>query len=230
MHFGDHPYRYSGYAGLLVFVAIFVFSILNSFLGNFLPLNLFIGLLYPIEGIVLGALAAVLFYGYAILGKKINYRFMTALSWTSIALIFLTLIFVYLLLISNDLISLSASNTVTFDEFFIELSSSLQDQTYFNSVGKTLLSIHFFIAIIWGVQSILFGSSLLKLQDRIPMARITGSLNIIAGATLIFIIGYIIIFIAYLYNAILMIKIGKANTELHEQAKKTPRKKSVKNI
>jgi len=225
--FEKRPFKIAGYAGLLVFGVAFVISILNSFLSNFIPASVFISLINPIEAVVISVLAAVFFYGYVVLGRKLGNNLLRNMALISIVLIFASIVIIYALLISNDLINLASSESVSISDFFEELSASVNSSDYFTGFLETLLFIHFFIVIFWGLQGILFGIALKRMGDHIPDARTAGILNIVAGATYVIFIGYFIAAIAYIYNVIIMIEVSKiaAKSRSHDRGSSKTKKK-----
>ena len=63
--------------------------------------------------------------------------------------------------------------------------------------------------IITGVFLILFGVGLLKLKGKVEYAKVAGILNIIAGATCIILVGYLLAMAANIVEVILMFKASK---------------------
>lgn len=63
--------------------------------------------------------------------------------------------------------------------------------------------------IPFSAYSILFGIALMKLDKKVEHARVTGILEIVAGATYIIFIGFIIKIVAWIFELVLMFKASK---------------------
>lgn len=73
---------------------------------------------------------------------------------------------------------------------------------------KALIVIISFIVIMAAI-SITFGIALLKMKDKHEMAKATGIVEIIAGATLIILIGFIIKIVAYVMEIVMLFNASK---------------------
>jgi len=63
--------------------------------------------------------------------------------------------------------------------------------------------------IIYSVYTIVFGIALLKLKNKLEHAKATGILMIISGATYIIFIGFVIRFVAWIFQIMLLFEASK---------------------
>lgn len=66
--------------------------------------------------------------------------------------------------------------------------------------------IHF---LLYGLPTMLFGISLLKLKNKVKYSKNTGVLNIIGGITTIILIGYLLLLIAFIFEIIMLFQESK---------------------
>ena len=167
------------------------------------------------------------YYGFFILGKKYKIRLLKGMA------IYFILFSIVLSILSIPLVNQindKLSNTLS-DEKLNELESEFQklNVTYggvenipkeileekfkdtFSDFGKALLPLvkiliigYFVFLVFYGIPSILFGVSLLKLGRKVKYSKVAGILNIIGGALTVILIGYLIIFVAVIFEIILL--------------------------
>jgi len=64
-------------------------------------------------------------------------------------------------------------------------------------------------SIFMGAYSVLFGISLLKIKDKVKHGKSVGILNIVAGATYIILVGFLVRIVAYICEILLLFDAAK---------------------
>lgn len=151
-----------------------------------------------ISGLIslIGGVAGILFnYGFVFLGKKFDVKLLQVMAWIGIAFGILAMI-------------------VGFGMSFVQMAGIAGAQEmYPEDVGPlagmalvAILILWVLISAVAGAYSILYGIGILKLKDKVEHANTAGILNIIAGATYIIVVGFVVVFIARIFELLLMFK------------------------
>ncbi len=167
----------------ILYVAISLTSLLMTYFFNYKE-----SFFYNLIGAAGGVLFAVYLYGFVVLGKKFNSLMLLIMAWIGIAA---NLAFTLLGAFNNFA---SAQN--------IDVTSIAPAQ----NMGLILVAA--IIAVIWGVYSILFGIGLIRIGDKVEKAKTAGILEIVAGATMIILVGMVIKIVAYVYEEIMLFRVS----------------------
>lgn len=195
-----YPLKVAAWSGLISFVLSIVVLIYMFSVEQFGSTSAF-GLLISLSAGVLGIL---FLNGFLVLGKKFNGKLLVVMTWIGIAFAVLSMIFGIFGSFADvtpgvqaQQIGASTSGGTNFDGEFGEL------------VGALLLVVIIIWAIftlILGAYSILFGIGLLKLKDKVQYSRVAGILEIVAGATYIILIGFLVRMVATVFEIAMMFK------------------------
>lgn len=184
----ERPLNTSAWSGILSAVISVVSYLLILSISD-LKVRSTLSILFSILAVVFGVM---FLYGFVFLGKKFNNKLLVVMAWIGIS-------FAALMFVSGVGINL------------IGLASAQVDSS-FNSGSPEMAFLLAFLfmwiisSLIFGAYSILMGIGIMKLQDKVPLAKATGILNIVAGATYIILIGIVVAFVAYIMQIILMFK------------------------
>ncbi len=211
------PLKIGAYCGLaliiigiisnLITLVIDMRSINNVFLDNFLILVGWVEIL----------LLIFFTYSFVVLGKKFKNRLLVVMSWIIIVLLILTLVFNIFTSVV-DMIPKASAATGDASQSIENLlananpgAGSLQNLT---PEQEQIALLAYMIAwaimtIILGVITILFGVGLLNLGEKVKYSKVSGILNIVAGATYIIIIGFVVELVAFIFQAMLLLNASK---------------------
>ena len=156
-------------------------TLLNQAIADAFPLPLMI------ISTIFSLILSVLFYaGFIKIGELAKNNFLVIVSW----------IIMFVILIS----------TISTGLFSYQL-------IYKNSQSTALPNLQILINIIFLISSILFfillGVSLLKSKDKIEMSKTTGILYIISGATMIIVVGSLLLWVTHIFAALMFFKASK---------------------
>lgn len=218
--------------GALAYIATFVVAIFNSILSmifSFFSTDKIFNLIYSIiYQLIMVALAFFAFYSFYYLGKKYNVNLLKTI--VVISFVFTCIISLCSIGMSfysmgggfDNFISKMNQSAVRMDELSKQpgYENSTEYQQALNGMVEQIMPL-FLIAmvviiigiIILSVLVILFGVSLLKLDKQVNLAKVTGILNIVAGATMIIFIGFIILFVATIFEIIILFQEAKKAKE-----------------
>jgi hypothetical protein len=194
---------------LSIIFQIIVFSG-NSGSTEEIPLGL--NLTQSIISLVLGALFLLGFYQ---IGKKYNSNLLKVAVVLMIILSLIVIIvqYTYFNSASEDIKinfnekfqafnSTIQSSGESPDQFFTSL---FQDAQFVNSLS-TLLGAILIYLLVAGLLNILIGSALIKIGDNVRLAKSTGILLIVGVATSIILIGFLVLFVAWIMQIIILFK------------------------
>lgn len=139
--------------------------------------------IYSLAVIATSLLTAMFLYGFAVLGKKFNSTMLLVMAWIGIILVLTSVV-------------------------FVAYTAFAKAQNADGATGALIL-VWVVFSVIMGAYSILFGVGLLKIKDKVEKAKTAGILEIIGGATFIILVGFVIKFVAYIYEIILLFKASK---------------------
>ena len=158
-------------------------------------------------GIILSVTSILFYHGFFIMGRRYNADFLKGVS------VYLMFFCILMLLVSIPLIFYAKNTYSSFDvkgarEKLEKINITYGGwenvprevmETEFKNIFSPLLWViglmiifYIFLFLFYGIPKILFGAGLLKIGKKVEYARITGILNIVAGATMIIFIGYFI--------------------------------------
>jgi len=154
--------------------------------SNFVVISLNIVLLISSIGIVFYYIA------FLRLGKKYKNKLLMVISWIFVIFAFINL---FLTILSAVLSSIDLAKAA-------ETNPALDPY-----ILVAILAILIIFILIFSALTILFGIGIKRLKDA-KHARVTGKLYIISGATMIILIGFILIWVANFYAVALLWKEG----------------------
>jgi hypothetical protein len=166
----------------IILVALMIMQIALPLVFKIFNLNLVI--LSIVYGIIYFALLILVYNGFIVIGKKYNNNFIVIVSY--VAIVLLALDFVV---------------STGFTLFIRDLNYNTFDLSYIGYyLGYAIYKITLMI-VRFAIIPILFGVALLGLSKDVSMARATGILNIVAGATVIILVGFLV------YIAVIVLEI-----------------------
>lgn len=140
------------------------------------------------------------YWGFVLLGKKYDSRLLKIISWIFIILLVLFLILQIIGLFSPGFL----------ENFLPKQNVSSGDiQDLAGALVGILLGVLIFAIILLIILGILFGIGLMKLKEKVAYAKAAGILNIIGSATLIIGVGVLVLFVAKIFEIILLFKESK---------------------
>ena len=184
------------------YIVLLILGGVLGFLFTSSQFSLVSGLFY----LVMSVLMFIVFNGFICLGKKLKSKFLVIVSWISIVL---WIIYILYSLFGGFIINIPQ---LTEQDILALQNPNTSQDVISDSVYKLLTIIlisHLVASIIFGVGSLLFGIALFKLRKRIKYAKAAGVLNIIAGATIFLFIGYLIAIPAMIMEIILLFDASK---------------------
>ena len=203
------PIKVAAWSGVIAIILSIVLSLLGQIfviLGLSYRFSIFI---YLVSGVVSAILWILFIHGFVILGKKYESNFLRIISWIGIATIILGIIVMVPF----------QSEILSFSERYIDFSLddfsnlSVQESAQFRSdmlvILKFLLIFYLLTSIVVGALSILGGIALFKIRKKVKYAKTAGILKIVAGATYIIFIGFIIRIVAYIFEIKMMFEASK---------------------
>lgn len=201
-------------------IALVVFFIIGQLVPT-LPKSTFLTIINLILNILIYASMILFAYGFFVLGKKYDNRLLKVIS----------LILMILYLISFAVIQIMNISLQDFDEQLteklasigIDISSDMeitQEQAglFMTEILPMLLPLIISLAgymIILLILSILFGVGLIKLRKNVKYAKTAGILEIIGSGSLlllvgfIFLAGFLVLSVAYIFQIIILFKEAK---------------------
>jgi len=153
--------------------------------------------------VLLISCVGMIFYYLAFLklGEKYKDKLLTVMSWIFIIFAYLNLLLTFVSVIV-DLVKAQETSPIT-DSYIMIF----------------LLIILILLIIIFSTLIILFGIGIKKLGNKIKYSRITGILYIISGATMIILIGFILVLVANFYSIALLFNESKKYQEIGKDKK-----------
>jgi hypothetical protein len=199
----------------IVFIPI-MFAMGESSAGNILSL---------IFGLVSGFFGLIFFRGFLVLGKKFNINMLTVLTWIAIGFLIIGMIFTLLVNIIGLMTVAGAQGTLEdklqsggifngdIEAKQADSDFNLEDGSLDDALAEFAILIVVMIILVWlgisitfGVFSILFGIAERKMTDKVPYSGTAGMLNIIAGATYIIFVGFLIRMVAFVFEVAMFFK------------------------
>jgi len=194
---------------------------ISLILGFLLLILSFAGIIFPnFVSIILTLIKlffAVLFlYGFVALGKKFNIKWLVVLTWIAIiASILFSSFSIFALSISSipeasaQEADLQGVSEITDIENY--LPADYSESMNFDPVYLLVMALILLIVVaIFSAFYILFGIALLKLKDKVELAKPAGILSIIGGATLIVLgIGFLVLIAATVVEILMFFKLAK---------------------
>ena len=180
----------------LIIAPIVVLGIENS------PIRWIISFL----GIILGGTFSILFLnGFLVLGNKFKSTLLSVMSWIGIGLLILYLAFGTVMTFSLFIKNASAIEAANIPFVDIDNLDYLFGEAVRAFVIFTIIVYVVSMAVI-GTYSILFGVGLLILKRKVKYAPAAGILNIVAGATYIIMIGFVVAIAARIVELVMLFK------------------------
>lgn len=213
--------RTAAYSGLILLILVFLsglFYKLFSLGGEALLMGY--GVVYHIVILVLSILFLM---GFIFLGKKFKLKLLVVISWIGIIIN----IILFLFLMSTTLYGGSIENY--FNETLMDINDTIMEHVslneatgavsydqlpqeakdFFTKMIIIFVSIYISVSVILGLYAILFGVALIKISKKAKYAKVAGILNIVAGATFFIFIGYLVYFVAFIFELVMLFKIPK---------------------
>lgn len=211
------PLKTGAYCGIALLIIAVISNIITQITGYYKIENAFLYSFFVLVGWIDLLLMIFFIYAFVVLGKKFKSKLLVVMSWIFIGIAILVLVSSVfgsiITLIPKASAATDASQSI--ENLLTEIKSSNP-----NLIGELtpeeekLVATFFIIAwliisAILGILSILFGIGLLNLRKNVKYAKATGILNIIAGATYIIFIGFIIELAAFIVGVILLFNAAK---------------------
>jgi len=203
--------KFSAYSGVLFIAIFFIFAIINqiitvSGLENLLVMS------SVIFAFLMAFFSLSFIYGFVILGKRFDNKLLVILAYV---MIILWILYLILALFGNSLFDFTKiTNDPVFQDYIS--SSAIDKQLAFEDLSPAaqefiinFAKIVIVIAILCSVYLVLFGLSLLRLKDKVKYSKVSGILNIIAGITLIIIVGIFVKMIAFILEIMMFFEASK---------------------
>jgi len=193
------PLKIAAWSGILLVIVSFVVGIISAALTKFPLAQTIISIIW---GLIGGVLTILFLNGFLVLGKKYKNSLLKVTSWIGIIMAVLFI----LVGLAGNIVSLSNGS-------YIQNNSKWpfgegNDDALIGLV-LSLIGVWIMFSLIFGAITILWGIGLMRLEKKVEHARVTGILNIIAGATYIILVGYIIGMVALVFEMVLMFKASK---------------------
>jgi hypothetical protein len=204
----EKPLKFAAWSGII----LIVWSILNLVISaglSFQPS----GILSIVGAVINGVFGSFFLYGFVILGRKFDGNLLQVMAWIGVVLAILGGV---LGLLGGALTAVTNVSAQGLDDQALSgYGPELDDFDDFSDAelltGLGILAGIFLIfwigfTVILGAFSVLFGVGLLKISKKVKYAKVTGILSIIAGATYIIAIGFIVGIAVGIMNIILLFK------------------------
>jgi len=193
--------KVAGISGIL----IIVFSVLSFIFGGVGPAGDSVQLTIAsfVFPLLVSMFSILFFYGFVILGKKYDQKLIRVVGLILMIFTILIIVFQIFLIISPSLVV---------NEILVnKIVSQVQAGFDFSNLIETLL-LYLFIILLIGlvyiILGVLFGVGLLRLKE-VKYSKLSGILHIIGSCTLIVGIGAVILFVAFIFEIILLFKASK---------------------
>ena len=213
------PIKIAAISGILIFALVIVNYIILSIL-NKVDIQILSTIYSLIYNILLLASIVAFNYGFFLLGKKYNSSFLRIISVIIIFFIIFIVIFSA---------TFASSKIKDINSIVLEKATSLginpaegMTQEQQQALGQELLQDKEFLsfallivvllaiyALIFSILSVLLGVGLIKLKDKAEYAKTAGILEIVGGATALIVVGFLIIFIAKIFEIIILFNESK---------------------
>lgn len=205
--------KFAAWAGVISLAASFFIGFFGSFFQ--------FGFLNSILVFLMWVAPVVFYYGFFVLGKKYKNGLLKGFS---LYFMIITVFFVFLMGFLSVYYSgeiqqfLDKSESVSYDLSELEeqyggeenIPEDVFDEK-FEDLGDMLMTIfyimlifHFGFFIFYGIPSIFLGAAIMKLENRVDHAKVTGIVGIVGGATTIIFIGYLIGFASYIMQILIL--------------------------
>ena len=218
----NKPVYFAGVSGILV-VAISILNVILSFIFGLAGVPpILLGIINIIFSLAMLVFGAFFYWGFIVMGKTFNAKLLKVMAWIGFILIIIVGVFSFF---SGIFSIVAQQNFLTgnilfepFNETFMNESAlsdiiNVQAQNEITSAVTSFivlfLAIFIVIALVLGAFTILFGAGILKLKEHLKYAKVTGILNIVAGATYIILIGFLIQLVAYAFDIVLLFEASK---------------------
>ena len=209
-----NPLRAAGIAGIILFIFVFFYSMIIGAVEQISPGTLPLNIFQPIYSLITLFLTIVFYYGFIYLGKKYDSKLLVSMSWILIILGVLVSVFFMLNPVEDYFIERGLALNDTLAEYGVTEDfngempeeAKLALQEFLMEVVLIALLAFAIFSIVLGVFTILFGVGLLKIKKKVKLAKASGILEIIAGATYILFIGYLIAIAAGVVEIIMFFK------------------------
>ncbi len=197
-------------------------SLILGFIG--IPYIYFIGIL------IISILFLIYYYGFFVIGKRYNNKLLKVMAVYFMIFVILSGLPLTLYL-KNSILSMipfSSEEISSFDgkiksleekyggRYNIpedvlkkELQPAIDKLTVnleplIRDVLKILIFLHIGFFVFYGIPKIFFGIGLIRLGNKVKYSKVTGILNIVGGASLIIIIGYLVLVAAFILELMLL--------------------------
>jgi hypothetical protein len=204
------PLKFAGLSGIIILVLACISWIVSLIIGENPNLAYFIFSL--ILSLVMLTFMGFWYFGFIVLGGKFKEgKLLKVISW----IFFVLLITSFVLILIMVVYSIATGSVYLSPEVINLTSSNYQNQDMSGALGVLLAIILaafvlvILIVVVFMVLRILFGVGLLKLGDKVPMAKVAGILEIIGTLTLIIFVGIFVLFAAMIVEIIMFFKASK---------------------
>ncbi len=205
--------KLAAWCGIFIFIFSVIVWTVSLFVGD--DVNLLYNLFSLIFGLFIYGLMIVWYSGFIVLGSEFEEgKLLKFISWIFIVILVIGLI----ILLIGSIYSI-ASGEILLSPDTINLTSNLLDnEANFegsNFIGALigLILVIFVLALLFFVLflilRILFGVGLLKLGDKVPLAKAAGILEIVGACTLIIFVGIFVLLAAMVVEIIMFFKLSQ---------------------
>jgi len=211
------PLKVAAWSGIILFIVGILSGIIQSILEAVGVSEGIVSLIGLPFSLVLFVCAIFFNYGFVALGKRFKNNLLVVMAWIGIVLVIIMGVLVLVGGITSLAGSISGmavadSDDVDFqDGKFLdkdgnEISPELA-MPFILAILMALLIIFLIIVIPLSIYTILWGVALIKLdKNKVPLAKATGVVSIVAGATYIILIGFVINIAVVIMEIIMLFK------------------------
>lgn len=218
------PLKIAAWSGIIMFALVFISSIISIILRSGQVSEKVVNIVnlpFTLATLIAGIL---MLSGFIILGKRFKNTLLVVLSWISIAAAILMMLFVLFGgvtaitgMATTNLSSLEDFNgtNITFDgETILDAEGNEISQEALGEIMRAIFFILFIIYLIVVIPLtifyILWGIALIRLDKKnVELAKATGVVNIVAGATMFIFVGMFVAIAATIMEIILLFKASK---------------------
>ncbi|MFH1290785.1 MAG: hypothetical protein ABIH92_05260 [Nanoarchaeota archaeon] len=189
----EKPLKVAAWSGIISLIVSLV-SLPFLFLGGDGVLSTVAAIFVTLIG---GVLGAFFLYGFVVLGKRFKNTLLVVMAWIGIVFAILS---IFMGLIGN-VVSLVQPVSAQ-DEISVDGLEDIDEAAVM--MIMFFLIVWVLIAVVIGVYTILFGVAILRLKDKVCYSKPAGILNIVAGATYVIFVGFLVRLVAFIFEIMLM--------------------------
>ena len=201
-------FKFAAWSGIVVGILIVLVGILDPILYYLKGFSTAFKIIFVVEYFLILLFGIFFLYGFFVLSRRLGHLFLAVVTWISIGFMILIGITISLLV---------------FDVFSIIPDYNLDPVGFYSFMSYVFVS----IVGIMSILVILVGAGLVKIGDKARMAKTTGILNILAGATYLILIGFVIRIASFILQIIMLFKASHDFPSGKKIKKKKPDKPEI---